>query len=416
LDVTSSACGKVRSGSPGVPDEGIVELGAEADSPLKPKPGQSPPETYCSAVSLRVAFSSEIQPMYKEELALMRDAASKTTALTQDDFYKVVLSWFALYLLVPLAGGFGLMLLAASSLVSSHPRLQNSLDALGLSIAVTVTITSLINLKFERQIYNSFSIIKGCEDAGITRVFANRDDAVEAIESEIPGARRNLDVLAVAGMDFFLLPHKMVSRLETWIRKEQAGGLSIRILLLDPRSPYAVRRSMIEEGVLNVEAEMSKFDYTGGNLYRDIMGSLIQMERILKENNSAKSPTDLNIRTYNDAPTVMLVRCDEKLFFEQYHCGVTKSEEQSQLRKCVGRRVPVVETTVTSQAGEALMSHFQYVWDRSQARQFKVGCIHWLEKASHDGDWVMEFLRRLQADEDRLSISARERPGLEKAS
>ena len=74
---------------------------------------------------------------------------------------------------------------------------------------------------------------------------------------------------------------------------------------------------------------------------------------------------NFQVRTYLEPPVAMLVRCDDKLFVEQYHCGVTHVEASSELRKCVGRQIPVFETLITSNMAQAFTSHFEYVWANS---------------------------------------------------
>ena len=321
--------------------------------------------------------------------------------------YRQVLNWMLLFVLFPMLLGFFLMLVSRSSVVAGHPRVQTGLDALGLSIAVTVFITFVINLKLETKIQNAFSIIKSCQKSGITRVFADRDEALKAINAEIPGVRQNLDVLAIAGMDFFLEPKdSMLGTISYLMSKHYASTLNIRILLLDPRSPDAIKRAMIEQGIPSDKATIASFHYTNSDLFRDILRSLTQLERLLKQNTSYHAPANFHVRTYDEAPVVMLVRCDDRLFIEQYHCGVTPLEATNELRKCVGRKIPVIETTVVSTVGHALTSHFEYVWQRSEGHEFKEGCVGRLER-SLKGREVMEgFLKRASQEEELYRIDA----------
>ena len=67
-------------------------------------------------------------------------------------------------------------------------------------------------------------------------MFTSRKDVIEAINGEVQSVRRNLDVLAIAGMDFFLVPNNTIlSTIESLIRDDEAPGLHVRVLLLDPR-------------------------------------------------------------------------------------------------------------------------------------------------------------------------------------
>lgn len=90
-----------------------------------------------------------------------------------------------------------------------------------------------------------FSIVRGAERSAIKRIYENRADAIIEINSEFEKARGDIELLSIAGTDFF--HSKILAELDKMCLNNSNN--KVRVLLLDPRSKHAVDRALIEEGI-----------------------------------------------------------------------------------------------------------------------------------------------------------------------
>jgi hypothetical protein len=291
----------------------------------------------------------------------------------------------------------------------SYPRLATGAESIGLSIIITTLVTTAVNLSFEQGLYSSFEIIRGSTAAETTNIYPTRREAIRAIEEKVGRTLKTIDVLAIAGTDFFGLNCAVINELDERCRLK--ANVCVRILLLDPRSYFAVERCLLEERSKPENLDSAAFGYPDRKLCQDILLSLRQLERILDELKKVpQTDFHLDVRTYNEAPQFMCVRLDGEIFVEPYHKGTTASQNRSLLASCLGKTVPVLRTTTGSNLGQVLHSHFELVWERSQNRSLQPGCTGILEVELRQKDWVKRFQERDRDTEEALEIRAKVDP------
>lgn len=266
-----------------------------------------------------------------------------------------------------------------------------ALEILGYTLIVTTLVASVLNFSFQSVIEDRFSIIKGTEGAGIRRVFADREAALPRIEAEVQRATRCVDLLCIAGTSF-LHPKASVLR-EIGRRRQDGTNTHVRVLLLDPRSRFAIERSLREEGEEVPPSNPAQFDYPRKRLCKDTLLALDQLERVLAQPaTSATSGFDLAVRLYNAAPAVMYLDLDDAVFAEQYHSGIPSGQLANMFTKCLGKAVPLIETFGDSELAHVLASHFEYLWIKSADRELKVGSVAQIESSLRHMDWLGLFV------------------------
>ena len=98
-----------------------------------------------------------------------------------------------------------LLLLLATVLQEEYVS-QSAIEMLkifGAGIFITTLVTSILNFYFREDIHRYFSTVGGAENAGIQRIYANRKHALIEINEEFQKALGNIEILAIAGTDFF---------------------------------------------------------------------------------------------------------------------------------------------------------------------------------------------------------------------
>jgi hypothetical protein len=296
----------------------------------------------------------------------------------------------------------GTVIFAAHFYVLRYPRLSVAVEAIGLSIVITTLVTTAVNLSFEQGLYSSFEIIRGSTAAQATNIYATRNEANAAINEKVGRTMKTIDILAIAGTDFFGLNCPVITELDERCRNKV--NVLVRILLLDPRSYYAVERCLLEERTSPEQIDSATFGYPDRKLCQDILLSLRQLERILSELKKVpQSDFRLEVRTYNEAPQFMGVRLDGETFVEPYHKGTTASQNRSLLATCLGKTVPVLRTTTTGNLGQVMQSQFELVWEHSRERSLQPGGTGILEVELREKDWVKRFQELRQDSEKALA-------------
>lgn len=136
----------------------------------------------------------------------------------------------------------GTIVFGTHFLVLGHPRLALGLESIGLSIIITTLVTTA---SFEEKLHSSFQIIQGTTASKTENIFPNRPKAVKAINDRVKEIKKTIDILAIAGTDFFGMGCGVINELDERFRCKV--NIHARVLLLDPRSYYAVERSLLEE-------------------------------------------------------------------------------------------------------------------------------------------------------------------------
>ena len=255
--------------------------------------------------------------------------------------------------------------------------LSEILKIFGAGAFITTLVSSILNFHFQTDINRYFSIIRGVERSGIKRIYENREEALIEIDSEFEKAHGAIELLYISGTDF--LHSNILAQLDKMCFNNSNN--KVRILLLDPRSKHAVDRSLIEEGINLAKTDILSIDYPHATLCGNTLYSLEQLERIMKDKQEKNRENfEIQIRTYDTAPILFLVRVNDKIFVEQYHYGITEEDRQTSLTTCLGKKVPVTEFRPNSLTAQLWMSHFDYLWETSSDREVRPGFKHLLEK------------------------------------
>ncbi len=301
------------------------------------------------------------------------------------DFLRSILNRFsvALYLLAVV-----LLLLAAlipDNDFETFPA--NILLVFGGGIFITTLVSSILNFYFQQEIDRRFAIVAGAEASGIRRVYADRKAAMAEINSEFEKARGKVELLGISGTDWFQPQLPVLDQLNSMCRNN--SNIDVRILLLDPRSKHAIDRTLIEESIDLATENIKNVAYATKKLCEDVLLSMRQLEAVLDDKEKrGRDHFNIEVRTYDTAPMLFFVRVNDRLFVEQYHYGITEEEEQTNLTKCLGKKMPVLELRSQSSAAELVGSHFDYMWKTSETRRVAPGSAEWLGDDLRAGAWL----------------------------
>lgn len=213
----------------------------------------------------------------------------------------------------------------------------------------------------------------------------------------------HIDLLCISGTDL-LQPNTPL--LEELGRQCQAhSSVTVRVLLLDPRSRYAVERCLREENETMIPS--GQFDYPNKKLCEDTLLALRQLEKILEDvGGHDSSHFNLKVRLTNCAPMMLYLRLGERALVEQYHLGLPRSQVSSRFTRCLGKSVPVVEVSIDSQLAHVLGSHFDYLWDRAAGRELYIGATNALQSSLSKQDWLASYRHDDESWENLLDFSA----------
>jgi hypothetical protein len=285
--------------------------------------------------------------------------------------------------------------------VSWYDRALPLLNPLGYSLLITTLVASILNYSFQAAIQDRFAIIKGAEGAQIQRLYTNRMTALSAIGPESQRANRRMDILCISGTDL-VQPNTEVLA-EIGRRFRDRSGIKIRILLLDPRSRFAVERSVREEGQDYPPQNPQQFDYLNKKLCEDTLLAVRQLQTIIDESVSKNpAPFNISVRLYNSAPMMLYIALDDRVFIEQYHLGVPTSQSGIPFTRCLGKAIPLVEVPSASELGHTIDSHFEYLWRRFVTHELSVGSYDRIVSSLKSKDWLTEAMQVNMKDESEL--------------
>lgn len=281
-------------------------------------------------------------------------------------------------------------------------RLLGVTSTIGFGIIVSTLVASVLNFGFQTAVHNAFAIVKGAEGARILRIFATRSEAIAPIADQAERANRHIDVLCVSGTSLLHRGCRVLKELGR--RHNDSASAQIRVLILDPRSRFAVERSLREEGKGTPCDNPSAFAFAEMNLCRDTLESLRQLEKILRAPSEAHDYS-CQVRLYNSAPVAMYVRIDDRAYVEPYHHGIPKAQIGSPFTKCLGKAIPVVEVSADSELGHVMQSNFDYLWQWSRNRELRSGSANQIEKSLSDINWLDRFIKLEMEERELLSLS-----------
>lgn len=306
-------------------------------------------------------------------------------------FNRFTITLYALAMLL-IVGAF-----ATAKAIDPSSTLAIVLESTGYAIVAATLVASVVNFRYETSINNAFATVKGAEAARVTRIFSNRNAAMEDILRAMREARDCIDIVTVAGTTAAHLNGKMIQIVERVCSGERA--VPARIQLLDPRSRYAIERSLREENEDFPPKNPAAFAYSSSTLCANTIESLSELENLLKDARCAVS-----VRLYNSPPMVWYVRVDNRAFVEQYHYGVPADQIKSHLTRCLGKSVPILEFEVDSKLGAVYSSHFDYVWERAATRNVRLGTKQKVLQDLEKTDWTALYTRESHDEDARLDL------------
>jgi hypothetical protein len=288
---------------------------------------------------------------------------------------------------------------------SKLSRIAQLLLTLGYSILITTLVASILNDSFQSTIENKFAIVKGAEGAHLRRLYSLRQAGLAQVATESERANCRIDILCVAGTDILQPNTSVLAEMGRLFRDR--SGVKVRVLVLDPRSRYAVERSVREEQDQGSFPPInpSQFDYPNKKLCEDILLALRQLQTIIDESaKSSPTPFSLSVRLYNSAPMMFLVALDDVVFIEQYHLGIPNSQEGGPFTRCLGKVVPLLEVPASSELGYVSANHFTYLWERSKKREMTPGSYDKIVESLKADDWLDKAMKVDEKDESDLAI------------
>lgn len=152
-------------------------------------------------------------------------------------------------------------------------------------------------------------------------------------------------------------------------------GVRFKLLLLDPFSDAARKRSEVEERIAFAPGDPRYYDT---HLYRDILAVARTLsdpdadfvrDELLRQR--IKSRTQVPVRFSRSEPTTHLILTDEHCFVESYHTGGNVRIEENLMKMgipklhCFGGFILSCMLTADCPSGELLASHFDHSWDEA---------------------------------------------------
>lgn len=259
-------------------------------------------------------------------------------------------------ILIRLAGSLAVVTIALVLVLVTYfskiePKLSESLENISCGLIVLGLAGIWVSYFAERQagkeigrnVEDRFSIVTATLDAGITRLYPNRDNPglKDAILGEMKKTRGPIKILAIAAREFFHQGQDIV-----WSAYGTINSLAkerdIRVLLLHPWCEQAVSRALREDPQHNT------FDrYQDTRLFQDVMRSCDTLDEW------RKSGSKVEARLYKVMPGCFVIMTNEVLFVEPYHFGTGGR---------ASGKVPVIEAWKGSKLYDQFEGHFEYVW------------------------------------------------------
>jgi len=280
------------------------------------------------------------------------------------------------------------------------PWYTRPLEPIGYTLAVTTLVAAVLNHSFKTSIEARFSVVKGAETAGIVRLFGSRASALAVITDQVQRSNKTLDILCVSGTSLLAGGSDVLT--EIGRRFNNNNNLHVRALVLDPRSRFAIERSLREE-MCDTTSGNPKVAYPDSSLCQNTLASLRQLEMVLNCPTAA-GDYSCEARLYNFAAVAMYVRVDNTIFVEQYHLGVPSSQVDSPFTICLGKATPVVEARGSSELAHVMSSHFNYLWEGSKDIEITRGTSDRLRESLADDNWQDKFAATRQAENALLRL------------
>ena len=276
--------------------------------------------------------------------------------------------------------GVGSLFIVAGAFIGTNSPWAHAAFTIGATL-ITVGLSLPIAIHFqEKHNKESFDLLKSSEAAGIRSLLPNRrslEPEFRKTVDKLATSARRIDLLGIAFKSLFD-PDQTSGTLIG--RQIGSTGVRVRVLLLDPKSSAAERRSKIEIG----GRTLADIEMTIGNL---LPGTYMRRLLSLPENSISELKNDwvtctdqsnqvrildfarnliqLEVHLYEFDPIMMLMRFDDGALLEQYHFG--RPNTLVPVGGCIGQHVPIVEYRRASETYRFAEAHFEYIWTESIA-------------------------------------------------
>lgn len=217
----------------------------------------------------------------------------------------------------------------------------------------------------EKFLQTSNRLISSAATCGLTNIYCSRKDVKGDIYDAIENAEKRIWLL---GVTFSENVH--LDELLSTLSKKIAGGIDVKILLLDVFRDTAIFRTLLEstgtEAARIINTDRSKIQpadsFFHQRLYSDFTHAF---DRLRNYPNVAPV---VRFYAYNPACWMMIV--DNTAHFQPYTFG--RSASQHSLNLCIGANMPVFkfQMQTTGKPFEILEDHFRKVWLTSSVDMF----------------------------------------------
>lgn len=256
-----------------------------------------------------------------------------------------------------------------------------ALNTVGSSL-LTIGITIPVALYFQnKSSAESFKILNTCNKVGIDSIFSSRKLDSRDLRAAIDAAVRNTTSMRMLGIAFKSFFDPSSESTDVTRQKINSPSTGIRVLLLNPDSDAATRRTLSEKGnalksdigqsidnslVAVIQERIKRYLRHEPKLKERITGEIRDNNKGLSDEltEEIKTAINLEVRIYDTEPSVFIMCFDNTLFTEQYHRG--RPEEIVPLGSCIGKYMPVIQYRVRSIGYRFLECHFDAIWNQKE--------------------------------------------------
>lgn len=270
----------------------------------------------------------------------------------------------------------GCLIIGLGAYIGIHSPLAHMTFSIGATL-ITVGISLPVGIFFQ-EAYNSmsFALLRNAEISGIRSVFPSRRTRDLDFRNDIDqlaATTHNIDLLGIAFRSLFDPDQTANCQVSDCIR---SPNVRLRVILLNPDSDAAKRRSKIEIGGRTIDDIQTTIKNLLPAIFEQRLIALGDQERktLCNKWNEAKSEEDrkavtenairklkCEVRFYEVDPMAFLMQFDDAMLLEQYHFG--RPNDLVPFGGCIGQYLPVLEFRSDSVSYKFMAAHFEYMWN-----------------------------------------------------
>jgi hypothetical protein len=223
------------------------------------------------------------------------------------------------------------------SLYPMHEQMEQHFDWIWEKASIDIR-------EFKNQV--AVGVDSGMSQSSAVNVYTDPVTARERMLYLLEHAEGKVDIQGISLHSFLREGDRLLGTLEDLVRR---GGVSIRILFIDPNSEQAKFRSFREALFANPKLRWNEYSARPGtheasSLYRDTDMAIRNLKRMVRDV-AASDPgpgwkLTLEAGTYCTAPHCFSLRVDKSMLVEQYHYGKVAPQGK---HATLGKDMPVIE-------------------------------------------------------------------------